>query len=301
MSRAMTNYVVDVITAVAFVIASISGIVFLLPTGWIGISASGEPGMLGVPMAMWNTLHEWSALAMIGAALLHFVLHRRWVVSMTRRACGRRRSRQTPITGVARAGATLAVDRRAAAAEPQGRGRGVEPGRDTPHVEGQSLKTRGRGERRMSRKTFLAGAAAACGGAAVAVLLGRGGGESGAVSAEPDPGLQSDGNGRGLGAGRSDESEGRGADELGDGSGDGSDGSGSSDGSTQPQTAPDTSTARVSVDAGACTGCGDCVGACPCGVFTFDGSRAVASSPDACVLCGRCVRVCPTQAITLRA
>lgn len=66
---------------------------------------------------------------------------------------------------------------------------------------------------------------------------------------------------------------------------------------TVSESAPES--ARVAVDSGRCTGCGDCLQVCPHGVFSFDGSKAVAGNPDACTLCGRCLQVCQTSAITL--
>jgi len=62
-------------------------------------------------------------------------------------------------------------------------------------------------------------------------------------------------------------------------------------------TAP--TTARVTVDAGRCAGCGACVETCPHGVFAMSSATAVASYPQACSLCGRCLQACGPAAITL--
>lgn len=319
MSKAMVNYIVDLAIGVAFVVASITGIVFLLPESWIAISESGQPTMLGVSMAMWNTLHEWSALIMIGGAVLHVVLHWRWVTMMTRKAFRPPRAAKASPHRVAAPVSSAVGDRRAAAsrtaaapARSQTAGSWV-PGRDRPAgaagdgavAESTDGRRSGR-ERRVTRKTFLAGTAAACGGAALVVLLGRGTGsdavsvDSGQSLAESDSGS---GNGNSWGDGSSGEesapADGSGSlspDESDAGSLDGSDG-----GSTEAAPAPQDSDARVTVDTARCNGCGDCVSYCAYGVFTFDGSHAVAAAPEACTLCGRCVRVCPTQAITLRA
>jgi NAD-dependent dihydropyrimidine dehydrogenase PreA subunit len=167
---------------------------------------------------------------------------------------------------------------------------------------------RRKGDRRISRKAFLAGTAAACGGAALVLILGRGDDSTAISTGEAvagDSGDSGGGNGwgNGDGSGSLDES---GSEGLDDGSEDlESSGSTSPDADAvepqpTPEAAPDSSTERVSIDS-SCNGCGDCVNACPYGVFSFDGTRAVVVAPDACVLCGRCVRVCPTQAITLRA
>ncbi len=384
MSKAMVNYIVDLIIAAAFVVASITGIVFLLPTSWIGISASGEPGMLGVSMAMWNTLHEWSALIMIGGAILHVVLHWRWVVTMTRRAFRRprpaTRKAASPADRGVRPGAQPAPGRASVTVPPaapaaQAGADGVPAGASRSAVTGDAGRPasgtagvyvpggsvagvtaatasagglgphdgpsgratgetcaglddrqsgdrqsggrrpgdrqsggRRQGDRRISRKAFLAGTAAACGGAALVLILGRGDDSTAISTGEAvtgDSGSSGDGDGWGNGGGSSslDESESEG---LEGGSEDlESGGSTSPDADAvepqpTPEAAPDSSTERVSIDS-SCNGCGDCVNACPYGVFTFDGSRAVVVAPDACVLCGRCVRVCPTQAITLRA
>jgi len=383
------NYIVDLIIAAAFVVASITGIVFLLPTSWIGISDSGEPGMLGVSMAMWNTLHEWSALIMIGGAILHVVLHWRWVVTMTRRAFGRpRRSARKAASpagrgarpgaqpvpgratvasfaagGVARSASGTAgvyrpgesmvgtafivggagdpraaasgsgvdtagpVDPTVASAVQATAAAGTAPGGPGPHDRpggrvaaedcaglddrqpgGRQTGDRHKGDRRISRKAFLAGTAAACGGAALVLILGRGDDSTAVSTGEGvtgDSGNSGSGNGwgDGDGSGSLDESESEGLDGGSDDVESG--GSNSPDADAveprpAPEAAPDSSTERVSIDS-SCNGCGDCVGACPYGVFSFDGDRAVVVAPDACVLCGRCVRVCPTQAITLRA
>lgn len=344
MSKAMVNYIVDVAIAAAFIVASVTGIIFLLPESWIAISESGQPTMLGISMAMWNTLHEWSALIMIGGAVLHVVLHWRWVTMMTRRAVRPPRAAKAPArpvkapVGTAAGGAPVtgaSVATTAAAASASGTVTGPSaaarqshaagsyvPGRDVAvaqtSISGASAgapadgkpgtaadRSRRTGERRVSRKTFLAGTAAACGGAALVVLLSRLGGsdpvyaESG--SAE-DLGAAESGSGSGnnWGNGGSD------GEDLApsDGSDSGSDSApldGSNGGSSDEQAVPQASEARVSVDSARCDGCGACVTSCPYGVFTIDGGIAVVVDADACRLCGRCGRMCATQAITLRA
>gem|GEM_PF-320837 len=300
-NRTLTNYVLDIVIAVAFVVATFTGILFLLPSSLIGILGSGEPGMLGVSMATWNTLHEWSSLAMIGGAIVHVVLHWGWVVKMTKRAFGSRRPAPVRSTSpeAARAAGVHVV------APACGSSERVMAARATTEAGASGASGRERGERRISRKAFLAGTAAACAGAALVLVLGRGDGDSGTVyaatQADPETDHESNGNGNSWGdeddAYESDESTV--PEQSADPSASGD--AGSSSGTTETQPAPATSTERVSVDAGACNGCGDCVGTCPYGVFSFAGGVATAANPGACTLCGRCVRACPTGAITLRA
>lgn len=50
------------------------------------------------------------------------------------------------------------------------------------------------------------------------------------------------------------------------------------------------------VDEGSCTGCMECVSACPRGVMTVHADR---QAPVKCVLCGKCADLCPRQALFL--
>lgn len=52
------------------------------------------------------------------------------------------------------------------------------------------------------------------------------------------------------------------------------------------------------VNAGECTGCESCVGACPTEAISMKDGLAVISADD-CVDCGACVGECPCDAITM--
>ena len=53
-------------------------------------------------------------------------------------------------------------------------------------------------------------------------------------------------------------------------------------------------------DAGACTGCGDCVGACTARCIELpEGATVPRSDAGACVRCGQCVSACPEGAVAL--
>lgn len=52
------------------------------------------------------------------------------------------------------------------------------------------------------------------------------------------------------------------------------------------------------VDADTCTGCGECVEACPLEAIEIKEEIAVVDE-DTCSDCGACVDVCPTEAITV--
>ena len=52
------------------------------------------------------------------------------------------------------------------------------------------------------------------------------------------------------------------------------------------------------VDQGKCTGCGECVGACPLEAIAVKDDKAHVD-PDTCGDCGACVDVCPVGALSL--
>lgn len=59
----------------------------------------------------------------------------------------------------------------------------------------------------------------------------------------------------------------------------------------------------VSVDRELCSGCGECVEACPADHLALDRSGEVSALPDShfgCIACAHCMMVCPTGAIQVR-
>ncbi len=85
MNKAIWNYWVDVVIAIAFVLSAISGVVFLAPAFLVAQNAAGRLTFLGVPYTVWDTLHTWSSLALIVGVFAHLVLHWAWIVAMTRK------------------------------------------------------------------------------------------------------------------------------------------------------------------------------------------------------------------------
>jgi hypothetical protein len=86
MSRgAYINVAVDAVIAVSFLLAALSGMYFLLLTGGGyegGRNPNWDPGFL-FSRPVWDTIHTWSGVVMIAAAVVHFYIHWRWVKNVT--------------------------------------------------------------------------------------------------------------------------------------------------------------------------------------------------------------------------
>jgi hypothetical protein len=79
MGKSMRNYWVDV--AMAALALSVGVSAFLL---WVILPQGYFASRL-----LWIGVHKWSGLALSVAVLLHVLLHRGWVLRMTRRVMGR--------------------------------------------------------------------------------------------------------------------------------------------------------------------------------------------------------------------
>jgi NAD-dependent dihydropyrimidine dehydrogenase PreA subunit len=53
------------------------------------------------------------------------------------------------------------------------------------------------------------------------------------------------------------------------------------------------------VDWDKCTGCGECVRACPVNVFEMSGGKSLPERAAECINCGTCLEVCPEDAILI--
>ena len=97
-SKAKLNLVVDVMILIAFIAATLSGLILMtMPHG--GYQGGRNPALnqtlLFLTRHEWNDLHVWASLAMIAGIVVHVVLHWRWIVCMVRRLM--RSSAPTPV------------------------------------------------------------------------------------------------------------------------------------------------------------------------------------------------------------
>jgi len=306
--RALVNFVVDAAIAAAFVVSAVSGLVVLVPASWLAFSGS-PTSALGVDYATWRTLHDWTAVIMIAGVALHTALHWKWVTMMVRRLAGGGRAgarpavapapgrcapRQTapaesgrawtPASNHDASAAAAAVVAPDAFAEPGSRGAASRSACREP--EGASLEPAARST--LTRNAFLKGAGAVGAAALVGGLVGRA--AAGAAVTWLD-----DGSATRVGS-TTASLEQDSAGDWGSGSSDAQDSPSSPGGSGATNTTP---SARVTIDAGRCTGCGACLQACPFGVFAAQGGTIVVVDESACRLCGRCTQVCRPGAIAL--
>jgi len=84
---AVINILIDLAIALSFLVAAVSGIYFLFaPSG--GLQGGANPGWDPhwiFSRTTWDLIHTWSGIVMIVAAILHFWIHWRWVVNVTRK------------------------------------------------------------------------------------------------------------------------------------------------------------------------------------------------------------------------
>lgn len=82
-ARGHFNVFIDAVVAISFVLSALSGIYFL----FVGSSHGGHAPdpMILFPRATWDALHTGASVALIIAAIVHFAIHWRWVVNVTRR------------------------------------------------------------------------------------------------------------------------------------------------------------------------------------------------------------------------
>ncbi len=80
------NVAIDLIVAVSFLLAALSGVYFLFVGGSHG-GTNPDPLIL-FSRTTWDLIHTWSGVVMIIAAIIHFAIHWRWVVKVTGKVAG---------------------------------------------------------------------------------------------------------------------------------------------------------------------------------------------------------------------
>jgi len=92
------NLAVNLVVALSFLLTAITGIYFLYvsPGGFQGgRNLSWDPGLI-FNRTTWDMIHTWAGVIFILAAVVHFAIHWRWAVKVTRRLLGSLNSRLVP-------------------------------------------------------------------------------------------------------------------------------------------------------------------------------------------------------------
>lgn len=79
--RGRINLWANFMLAVSFVLCSLSGVYFMFVSG---SRQAVDPGIL-FSRIVWDMIHTWTGILMIVAALVHFVIHWRWVINNAER------------------------------------------------------------------------------------------------------------------------------------------------------------------------------------------------------------------------
>jgi cytochrome b subunit of formate dehydrogenase len=82
--RGRLNLTLNIAVAISFVLTALSGVYFLFVPGgrW-----AADP-MILFTRATWDLVHTWAGVVLIAAAVIHFVIHWKWVTKVTRNMIG---------------------------------------------------------------------------------------------------------------------------------------------------------------------------------------------------------------------
>lgn len=83
MNKQKTNYIIDLLALISFVVAAISGLAirFFMPSG---VRQGRLQEFLGVQKGVWSEIHDWAGIIFIVLVIIHFILHWDWLVCMTK-------------------------------------------------------------------------------------------------------------------------------------------------------------------------------------------------------------------------
>ncbi len=82
--HAWFNIGIDAVIALSFLITAVSGVYLLFVPGGRG---AFDPQLL-FARSTWDDLHTWGGVVLIVSAVIHFAIHWRWIVKVTRNVVG---------------------------------------------------------------------------------------------------------------------------------------------------------------------------------------------------------------------
>ena len=87
-ARGRFNVYINLTVALSFLITALTGLYFFLVPGASHGSGLADPLWL-FTRTTWDLIHTWSSVVLISAAVLHFVIHWKWVTKVTAKLVAR--------------------------------------------------------------------------------------------------------------------------------------------------------------------------------------------------------------------
>ena len=87
MRKVTQNYILFVFLFVLGLFQAVSGFImwFILPHGGGGLRGTAATAVFwGLEKNTWIALHDWTAVALLVVAVIHIIIHWKWIVRMTR-------------------------------------------------------------------------------------------------------------------------------------------------------------------------------------------------------------------------
>jgi len=83
MNKSKLNYIIDFLALVSFLITAVSGLAikFFMPSG---VRQGRFQELLGIQKGNWSQIHDWFGILLIIFVAIHLILHRDWIVCMTK-------------------------------------------------------------------------------------------------------------------------------------------------------------------------------------------------------------------------
>ncbi len=83
MNKSKINYIIDFLALMSFLIAAVSGLAikFFMPSG---VRQGRFQEFLGIQKETWSQIHDWFGILLIIFVAIHLILHRDWIVCMTK-------------------------------------------------------------------------------------------------------------------------------------------------------------------------------------------------------------------------
>lgn len=86
--RGRWNLILNLVVGIGFILTALSGIYLLFVPGGRNVI---DP-MIIFSRTTWDVIHTWAGVVFMDAIVLHFIIHWRWIVNVTKKMFSKRRS-----------------------------------------------------------------------------------------------------------------------------------------------------------------------------------------------------------------